>query len=460
MLCYRRKLTDSSQHIWAINHRLTFTSDVFIFLYSSLQKKFFMRSSTLRWILLITSIIMGLLVSAQLYWLNKIYTYEQKEFYTSVIKSIQGVYEDLELTNAPGAQLRKLIEHPDANSFLFRVDSIPAREVLFDDMLDNLENFQVFSACHLSVFTNGRLLYQGNLPSLSPGMSGKEGRQLQPAERKYSYIKLYFPYRNQYILNSMIWWILSSIFLLLVLVAFSLTIFYLYRQKFLNEIQKDFIQNVTHEFQTPLTTLIVGLDAISRPSVLAQPGKFDVYIKLMQSQTTYLKHHIENLMKVLKAEAFGLALEKKEVLPDELIEAALLQLSPMVEEKQATIHVMPDETKKPVQADRSSLYVALLNLLSNALKYSRHPVIDITTRPSGSRYSISIKDNGIGIEDKWKKKLFRKFYRVPAGDVHDVKGLGLGLYFVKKVIDGHKGTITVKSTPGNGAEFIIELPLN
>src|SRR5690349_3631748 len=230
-----------------------------------------MRSTTLRWILLITSIIMGLLVSAQLYWLNKIYNLEQKEFYTSVIKSIQGVYEDLELTSASATQLRKLIEHPDPDNFLFRVDSVPNREILFEDLLDNLEDFQVFAACQVSVYgKDHRLLYAGYLPSLYPGKPGNVSMTTSDIRRPYGFIRLYFPYRNQYLLRSMIWWIISAVFLLLVLVAFSLTIFYLYRQKFLNEIQKDFIQNVTHEFQTPLTTLTVGLDAIAKPSIFEQ----------------------------------------------------------------------------------------------------------------------------------------------------------------------------------------------
>ncbi len=215
-----------------------------------------MRSTTLRWIILITSVVMGMLVTAQLYWLNKIYNYEQKEFNTSVIKSIQGVYEDLELTTSPITQLRKLIEQPDANTFLFKIDSIPTREILFENLSDNLEDFQVFTDCHVALYESPKnhLLYEGYLQSLVLKHSRNNVSTLKASKKNYTYIRLYFPYRSQYILNSMMWWIGSAVFLLLVLVAFSLSIFYLYKQKFLNEIQNDFIQNVTHEFQTPLTT--------------------------------------------------------------------------------------------------------------------------------------------------------------------------------------------------------------
>ena len=422
-----------------------------------------MRSATLRWIILITALAIGLLVSAQLFWLNKIYNYEQKQFSTSVVKSIQGVYEDLGLTNSSSTiQLQKLIEQPDANTFLFKIDSIPAKKLLLDDLLENLEDFGVFADCKVALYDprTGKYLYEMYLPSADTKHHENSGLDLKPYPKKYAYVHLYFPHRNQYILNSMIWWITSGILLLLFLIALSLSMFYLYKQKFLNEIQNDFIQNVTHEFQTPLTALIVGLDAIAKPSIAKQPDKLEIYIKLMQAQTIYLKHHIENLMKVLKAEASGLVVDKSEVAPHELIKKAITQLYPVIEEKHAVVELLPEETNVAVNADESSLYVAILNLISNALKYAKEPLIKIETKVVNSRYSISIKDNGVGIDEKSKKKLFKKFYRVPSGDVHNVKGLGLGLYFVKKVIDGHKGTITVKSAAGAGSEFIIELPVH
>jgi two-component system phosphate regulon sensor histidine kinase PhoR len=109
-------------------------------------------------------------------------------------------------------------------------------------------------------------------------------------------------------------------------------------------------------------------------------------------------------------------------------------------------------------ADRNNLYVAIVNVISNAIKYAKEPFIIIETRTQNGTYIIAVKDNGIGIDKRYQKKLFKKFYRIPTGDIHNVKGLGLGLYFVKKVIDAHKGTITINSIAGIGTEFVIELP--
>lgn len=419
-----------------------------------------MRSTTFKWIILLATIIIGLLVAAQLLWLNKIYNYEQKEFVTSVVKSIKGVYEDLELTDSNAAHLQQLIEQPNANTFLFRIDIIPTKDSLLNNLLNNLEDFGVFADCKVALYNDDThsYLFQEYLPTAVTKHPVTSSNDLQLYDKDYAYVNLYFPNRYQYILSEMSWWIISSVLLLVILIALGFSVFLLYKQKFLNEVQNDFIQNVTHEFQTPLTTLTVGLDNISKPSIIDHPEKLAKYTQLMQGQTAYLKQHIENLMKVLRTEATGLKLEKEKVSPNELIKNAVAQLYAPIEEKQAKIELHFEESNCTIFADPNNLYVALLNVISNAIKYSRNPLVIIETKIFNGSYSIAVKDNGIGIARKYQKKLFKKFYRVPKGNVHNVKGLGLGLYFVKKVISAHNGTITINSIEDIGTEFIVVLP--
>jgi len=421
-----------------------------------------MRSATFKWIILISTILVSILVSVQLYWLNKIYKYEQKEFNTSVIKSIRGVYEDLELSDSAGPELQQLISQPNISTFLFKIDSIPLKDTLVNTILNNLEDFGVFTDCKLALY-NGKTHqydYEVYIPSAGSKHPDNSGIDLPLFEMGHSYVNLFFPHRSQYIISSMSWWIISSVLLLLILIALGFSIFQLYRQKFLNEVQNDFIRNVTHEFQTPLTTLMVGLDAIAKPSIVDYPEKLEKYTRLMQGQTAYLKQHIENLMKVLKAEANGLVLEKEIITPNTLIRQAVAQLNVSIEEKNAKLELLLESNNTTIEADKSSLYVAILNLVSNAIKYSKDPMIIIETKVLNGFYQVSVKDNGIGIDEQYQKKLFRKFYRVPTGDIHNVKGLGLGLYFVKKVIDENKGTIHIKSITGIGSEFVIQLPIH
>ncbi len=417
-----------------------------------------MRSSTSRSVILISTVVIIALVAAQLMWLYKIYQYEQKEFRTSVIKSMRGVYEELELLEFSTIRLQKLVLEPDANTFLMKVHCIPAKEVLVNAVMHNLEDFGIFADCNVVVYDRQKknILYQAYLPTV--GSTQNSNEHIKMSLTDYSYIMLYFPHVNWYIIKAMGWWIFSMVLILVVMVALGMSMYYLYRQKFINEIQHDFIRNVTHEFQTPLTTITVGLDALAKPYVTDQPEKRNHYLQLMQAQTSYLKHHIENLMKVLKAESNGLVMERISLSPLELIHKAIHQLDFSIREKDAIIHFDRAENFM-VQADPSSLFVALLNLISNAVKYAPQPEIHISCYQQNNHCIISIKDNGVGIPEKYNRKIFNKFFRVMEGDVHDVKGLGLGLYFTKKVIDGHNGNIKVVSAPGKGAEFIIEIPV-
>ena len=419
-----------------------------------------MRSTTLKWIILLSSILIGLLVSAQLYWLNKIYNFEQKEFTTSVVKSIQGVYEDVELSGTSFTHLQKLIKQPHPNSFLFKVENVPSKDSLKYSVVSNLQIFGVFTDCWMALYDKKmhKYVYEVYLPGVASAHPVNNSVALPLFANNYDYVLLYFPHRSQYIITAMSWWLASSLLLVLLLIALGFSMFHLYRQKFLNELQNDFIRNVTHEFQTPLTTLVIGLDAIAKPSIIDMPEKLEKYTRLMQGQAAYLKQHIENLMKVLKAETSGLAPERETIVPNELIKQAIAQLTVMIDEQHAEVQLLLEAGDTTLLADKNGLYVAILNLITNAIKYAVNPVICIKTTRVDNRYFISVKDNGIGIEEKLQKKLFRKFYRVPTGDVHNVKGLGLGLYFVKKVADENNGSIRVKSAPGEGSEFIIELP--
>ena len=421
-----------------------------------------MRSSTLTRIIFFFTILIALIIVIQLFWLNKLYSYEERQFTTNVVKVARGVLEDMALSAEPETQLQKLIETPDPNTFLVRVDSIPPKDSLSYYLTVEMEDFDLFIDCKLGVFdkNTGKYLYKVYLPTAASHNPLNSGPDLHLYKKNYSFIQLFFPHRNKYILNEMTFWIVASIILLLLLVALGASVFYLYRQKFLNEMQNDFIRNITHEFQTPLTTLKLGLDLISKPTILQKPDKLEKYTLLMKTQTDYLHQHIENLVKVIKTDKTGMTIFRERVDPERLICNAIEQLQFQVEEKEAVIELDLKEKNTVIQADKNNLYIVLLNLISNALKYAPRPQIIISTSIEHKQYCVSIKDNGVGIEKKFLRKLFRKFYRIPTGDLHNTKGLGLGLYFVNKIIDAHGGKIIVNSILGIGTEFKILLPVD
>ena len=387
-----------------------------------------MRSITLKRIILALTLMISLVIIAQVFWLNKLYSFDQRQFTTNVVKSIRGLYEDLELVSEPVAPLQKFIEQPNANTFRMRVEVVPPKDSLMYYLSAELEDFGVFAPYRVDMNDH--------------------------------YITVIFPTRNEYVLNEMKWWIVIAILLTIAIAGLGFSLFYLYRQKFLNEVQSDFIRNITHEFQTPLTTLNLGLDMLSTPAVKSDAEKVARYTSVMQAQTQYLQHHVENLVRLIRTDSFGIELNKEDVDPVKLIEDVLHQLYFLINEKSAVIHFDPGAESIVIKADRANLYLAMLNIISNALKFADRPDITIATGVKEKYYSISVKDNGIGIDKKHIKFLFRKFYRVPSGDVHNAKGLGLGLYFVKKIIGMHHGKVQISSAPKHGTQLTVLLPFN
>ncbi len=425
-----------------------------------------MRSATLKWMLLLLTILVGIILVVQLYWISKVYFYEQKEFNTNVIKSIRGVCEDMKIDDNPGTQLQKLIERPNPSSFLIRVDTIPQKDSLINFFYSEFEDFNVFTDCKIAVYNddNNRFLYQAYLPTAA-------SNQVQPTnhphyteidlpliQKNYPYILLYFPHRQQYIIHQLGFWIVTSVILLLVLAGFVASMFYFYRQKFLNEVQKDFVNNFTHEFKTPLAVMKLAAGVLSSPPITEQPERLKKYSAIIAQQTEHLQTQVERLLKTSRTDQHQLPLEKEEFIPNNIIKDVLKDMDPLVKQTNTRIEFIAEEQNKTIHADESNIAMVIVNLVENSIKYSKEPHVIITTSSENGHYSISVKDNGIGIEKKYMGQLFKKFFRVPTGNVHNVKGFGLGLNFVKKVIDAHNGKIIVNSIPGIGTEFKIILP--
>ena len=420
-----------------------------------------MRSNTIRLFILIASVLIAIIIAVQVYWLNKTYTFEKNEFNTSVIKSIRGVYEDLPLLYESTEKLQSLIEKTDADSYTFRSDSIPVKDSLALYMHNELESFDIFTDCKLAVYDHNKdqYVYHAYLPSAGSSKTSDTSMLMPFVPKGYSYVYLFFPHRNKYIISQMTGWIVSSGLLLLVLIGFAASLYYFFKQKFLVEIQKDFINNVTHEFSTPLSVIELSVEGLNKPADKKNPEKQEKYINAIRYQSEYLKNHISNLVTTVVADDYKFELKMTPVTPNDLLKKAVAQLEPLLNKKNGVIEWNLEETNEQIQADEENLYLAIFNIINNAIKYSSQPKIIITTIKNPYKYTISIKDNGAGIDPSEHKKIFKKFYRVHNGNVHNAKGLGLGLYFTKKVIDHHHGKIDVQSLPGIGTELKIELPL-
>jgi two-component system phosphate regulon sensor histidine kinase PhoR len=421
-----------------------------------------MRSTTLRWIMLSITIIIALIIVAQLYWLKRVYTLEEQQFSSGVVKSIRGLFEDVKIADNPAFQVKQIVEVMDPNTYLIKLDSIPAKDSLYYHLSNEFEDFDVWTDCNVGVYSSKKntFQYQFYLSTAGSRYPQSASVNLRLFNKNYDYLLLNFPHRSKYIIHEMLFWIVTALLLLLVLIGLSVSLVFLYKQKFLNELQKDFVNNFTHEFKTPLAVMKIASDVLIQPSIAKQPARLLKYGAVIKEQTEHLQHQVERLLKTATGDNKHIIVNKEPCKLNVLIQHAIDQLEPLINNKNASVNFTPDDNEPTINADKVHLELVIINLIENAIKYSNgNPYIAIDVQlEDNNMYSISIKDKGIGIEEKNFKYLFKKFYRVPTGNVHNVNGFGLGLNFVKKIIDAHDGKIIIKSVPGIGTEFKILLP--
>lgn len=420
------------------------------------------RSKTLRLVILTSTVLVTIIIAIQLIWLQKVYLYEEKQFNINVSKSIKSLYDDMELVNDVTDNVQKVIENVNPDVYLLKIDCSPNLEQLWINLKAELTDFDVYTDCRAAIYTKEENKYTAeeyiNLPD-AYFPSDKE-KVLPVYTRDYSYIALYFPHRGQYIIKQMLFWITSSGLLLLVLIGFGFSIFYLYRQKFYYETQKDFVNNFTHEFKTPLAVIKIAADVLMQNNIIEKRDKLKNYAGIIHEQTSHLQSQVQRLLEIAYTDRSSLPLEKENFDVNLLIEESINDLQPLIEQKNAVVKTTFTNTDAVIHADRSYLRLCFINLIENAIKYAETPVIDITTDFANNYFYISVKDNGIGIAKDQQKKIFDRFYRITDGELHTSKGFGLGLNFVKKVIDTHNGKIKVTSEPGKGSIFTIKLPRN
>jgi len=422
-----------------------------------------MRSSILRWLVLCATVLIALIVIVQLYWLKKVYSLEKKQFNNNVVKSIRGLFEDLQMNDNPAMNLKDLIDNPSDDYFLFKADTIPQKDSLTKYVVREFEYFNVLTDCKIGAYSSVDKMYIYEEFVTSPASSyGVQATaiDLPVFTQKFDHIMLYFPHRSKYILGEMNFWIISSAALVMALIGLAVSLFYFYRQKFLAEIQKDFVNNFTHEFKTPLAVMKIASDVLAQENIVQQPDRLQRYAEIIRDQTGHLQGQVERLLKASATKNKRLPLEKESVNACQLIEQALNKVQPLVEQKNARVDIIVEDAKTQIHADQAHLELAVVNLLENALKYSEDPHIVVETGKNEMDFFISVKDNGIGIEKKYQKNIFKEFYRIPTGNIHNVKGFGLGLNFVKRIIDAHDGKIVVNSLPGIGTEFKLFIPNN
>jgi two-component system phosphate regulon sensor histidine kinase PhoR len=274
-------------------------------------------------------------------------------------------------------------------------------------------------------------------------------------------VNIHFPTMNSYIFSSVRFMIPSVVFTFVLLVTFIFTIYIIFRQKKLTEIKNDFINNMTHEFKTPISTISLAAQMLQDPAVGKSPAMFKHISGVINDETKRLRFQVEKVLQMSMFERQKAVLKRKELNANDLITGVVKTFALKVEKNNGSITTDLNSECPWIFVDEMHFTNVIFNLLDNAVKYKKPESelnLHVRTWDESGKLYISIEDNGIGIKKENLKKIFDKFYRVHTGNLHDVKGFGLGLAYVKKIIQDHKGTIRAESELNVGTKFIIVLP--
>jgi len=265
------------------------------------------------------------------------------------------------------------------------------------------------------------------------------------------------------VLKSLRWKIATSIlFTLIILAAFYLTVRTVLRQKKLGEIKNDFINNMTHEFKTPIATISLAVDAMRNEKVINDRQKLSYFSGIIKEENQRMNRQVETILKASQLEKQEVDLNMKPVHVHEVIKDVVDNFTLQLEDKKGRVELSLNAPNDLIEADEVHFSNLVNNLVDNAVKYAKDntpPVIKLITSSNGKNFTVKIEDNGIGMNRDTVKRIFERFYRAHTGNVHNVKGFGLGLSYVKTVVEAHNGDIKAESTLGKGSSFTIELPL-
>jgi two-component system phosphate regulon sensor histidine kinase PhoR len=270
-----------------------------------------------------------------------------------------------------------------------------------------------------------------------------------------------FPSENKYILSGISSILMLSLFfILIIIVAFSSSLYQLVKHKKISEIKTDFINNMTHEFKTPIATINLALDSIKNPKVIDDNDKVLRYVKMIREENKRMHSQVENVLRISRLEKNQIEISKETIDMHDILEDGITHVSLLVDSRKGFIKTHLEAITSEISGNEFHLTNVVVNMLENAIKYTvGSPKIEVYTESTNKFFIFKIKDEGIGLSKAVQKQVFNKFYREQKGNIHDVKGHGLGLAYVKEIVEKHHGTVFVESEKGIGSTFTVKLPI-
>ena len=417
-----------------------------------------MSRTTLRTVIILAALSIAGITFTQVYWVRKAFDIRENQFYRDVNTSLSNVAEKIYEINKTPNPVNNPVSQLSTNYFAVLVNGPIDASVLEFLLKSEFEKHNISDDFEYGIYDCAeKCMVGGNY--ISPGKAKLISHfpETPKLNNDGYYFAVQFPRLEANILSQMGIWGFSSAVMLVVIFFFVYTLFVILKQRRLSEIQKDFINNMTHEFKTPISTIAISTEVLKDPAIVHTPERLLNYATIIQNENQRLKQQVERVLQMAKLDEDDIGLKMEETDIHELIREVVKNNQVAVESKGGKVHLELNAKSTVKKVDRLHLTNVIYNLLDNAIKYNNSiPDLTITTTDHGSDLRISVSDNGIGIRTEEQGKVFHKFYRVPTGNLHDVKGFGLGLNYAKLIVEKHGGKISVASEVGKGSTFVID----
>ena len=395
---------------------------------------------------------LGGLLAIQIIWFSRAYDLQQRQFSKEVNLALREVAHQLRTGIGDTTNVIPPVSQTASNAFYVRLESPLVYEQLYTKLEESFDRREIDAAYSVGLLRcDSDELFLGFLKGEGEGVSSCLGRET--LEDCYN-VSLSFPNQQAYLMQGLYLWGILAIVFLFVLAFFSYSLYIMLKERRLSELRRDFINNLTHELKTPIANIAVASEVLKAPENSLDIHKTRRYAGIIHKENERLLKQVDQVLQMAFLDNKGLELKVEKININELIEEILQSISPRIEGRKGRITFTPGAEPPTVWADRFHLTNVIFSLVDNAEKYSLNkPEISISTAKKAEGLWISVADKGVGIAKEALDNIFDRFYRVATGDLHAVKGFGLGLSYAKSIIEAHGGQISVQSQIKKGSTF-------
>lgn len=408
---------------------------------------------TIQWLTIFSALLIIGVVITQIYWVKQTLDLRHRQFNENAHVALQDVAS--KLAHVSGVmQTTNPVEQLSTEYFLVNTNATTQPELLELFIKDSFQKHNLITDFEVGIYdcTTNRMRYGMSLSTKNNDKAPTATTTWVKTDKYPYYFGVRFPEQVTFFTGSMNGAIWSSVLVLVAVSFFAYALFVILRQKQLSEVQRDFVNNMTHELQTPISTIRIAADVLNTEGIVKQPERHSRYVRIVKDEILRLQGQVEMVLSMAKAESNALILKEEVLNAHEVIESLLLPFD-------NKIQFIPGASNGIIRADPFHFRCMVTNLIDNALKYSDDvPKVFVRTSNKNGSLLVSVQDQGIGIAPEYQKKIFNQFFRISSGDVHDVKGFGIGLSYVKQIVRAHGWLLELDSALGKGSTFKITIP--